>query len=192
MKNKGKLFVISGPSGVGKTTIRNEILKTYENFWYSISMTTRKKRENEKNKIDYYFVTKEEFIKNIKENNFLEYAEVYKGIFYGTLKNKVIEKLNQGTNVILEIDVKGALNIQNEYNEAILIFICPPDIQELKKRLLQRQTDNAKVIEERINKAEYEISFKNEYDYIITNNNLEIAIKEIKQIIEKELNTKTK
>ncbi len=192
MKNKGKLFVISGPSGVGKTTIRNEILKTYENFWYSISMTTRKKRENEKNKIDYYFVTKEEFIKNIKENNFLEYAEVYKGIFYGTPKNKVIEKLNQGTNVILEIDVKGALNIQNEYNEAILIFICPPDIQELKKRLLQRQTDNAKVIEERINKAEYEISFKNEYDYIITNNNLEIAIKEIKQIIEKELNTKTK
>ncbi len=192
MKNKGKLFVISGPSGVGKTTIRNEILKTYENFWYSISMTTRKKRENEKNKIDYYFVTKEEFIKNIKENNFLEYAEVYKGIFYGTLKNKVIEKLNQGTNVILEIDVKGALNIQNEYNEAILIFICPPDIQELKKRLLQRQTDNAKIIEERINKAEYEISFKNEYDYIITNNNLEIAIKEIKQIIEKELNTKIK
>lgn len=192
MKNKGKLFVISGPSGVGKTTIRNEILKTYENFWYSISMTTRKKRENEKNKIDYYFVTKEEFIKNIKENNFLEYAEVYKGILYGTPKNKVIEKLNQGTNVILEIDVKGALNIQNEYNEAILIFICPPDIQELKKRLLQRQTDNAKVIEERINKAEYEISFKNEYDYIITNNNLEIAIKEIKQIIEKELNTKTK
>lgn len=192
MKNKGKLFVISGPSGVGKTTIRNEILKTYENFWYSISMTTRKKRENEKNKIDYYFVTKEEFIKNIKENNFLEYAEVYKDIFYGTPKNKVIEKLNQGTNVILEIDVKGALNIQNEYNEAILIFICPPNIQELKKRLLQRQTDNTKVIEERINKAEYEISFKNEYDYIITNNNLEIAIKEIKQIIEKELNTKIK
>lgn len=191
MKNKGKLFVISGPSGVGKTTIRNEILKTYKNFWYSISMTTRKKRENEQNKIDYYFVTKEEFIKNIKENNFFEYAEVYKNIFYGTPKNKVIEKLNQGTNVILEIDVEGALNIQNEYNEAILIFICPPDIQELKKRLLQRQTDDAKVIEERINKAEYEISFKNEYDYIIINNNLEIAIKEIKQIIEKELNTKT-
>ena len=191
MKNKGKLFVISGPSGVGKTTIRNEILKTYKNFWYSISMTTRKKRENEQNKIDYYFVTKEEFIKNIKENNFFEYAEVYKNIFYGTPKNKVIEKLNQGTNVILEIDVEGAINIQNEYNEAILIFICPPDIQELKKRLLQRQTDDAKVIEERINKAEYEISFKNEYDYIIINNNLEIAIKEIKQIIEKELNTKT-
>jgi guanylate kinase len=188
MKNKGKLFIISGPSGVGKTTIRNEILKTYKNFWYSISMTTRKKRENEQDKIDYYFVTKKEFIKNIKENNFFEYAEVYKDIFYGTPKNKVINKLNKGINVILEIDVEGALNIKKEENDAILIFISPPDIKELKKRLLERQTDDKKVIEERINKAEYEISQRNKYNYIVINNNLETAVKEIKQIIEKELN----
>ena len=187
MQQKGKLFVISGPSGVGKSTIRERIINTYNNFWYSISMTTRAPRENEINEKDYYFVSKEEFIKNIKENNFFEYAEVYKDIFYGTPKNKVIEKLNNGTNVILEIDVEGALNIQNNYHEAILIFICPPSIKELKKRLLERQTDKKEVIEERINKAEYEISFKDKYDYIITNNNLEIAIKDIINIIEKEL-----
>ena len=187
MQQKGKLFVISGPSGVGKSTIRKRIINTYNNFWYSISMTTRTPREGEINEKDYYFVSKEEFIKNIKENNFFEYAEVYKDIFYGTPKNKVIEKLNNGINVILEIDVEGALNIQNNYHEAILIFICPPSIKELKKRLLERQTDKKEVIEERINKAEYEISFKDRYDYIITNNDLEIAIKDIMDIIEKEL-----
>ena len=149
-------------------------------------MTTRTPREGEINEKDYYFVTKKEFIKNIKEDNFFEYAEVYKDVFYGTPKNKVIEKLENGINVLLEIDVKGALNIKNKYHEAILIFIYPPSIEELKKRLLQRQTDNKDVIEERISKAQYEISFKDRYDYMITNNNLEIAIKNIQSIIEKE------
>lgn len=190
MNSKGKLFVISGPSGVGKSTIRERIINTHNNFWYSISMTTRAPREGEINEKDYYFVTKEEFIKNIKEDNFFEYAEVYKDVFYGTPKNKVIEKLENGINVLLEIDVKGALNIKNKYHEAILIFIYPPSIEELKKRLLQRQTDNKDVIEERISKAQYEISFKDRYDYMITNNNLEIAIKNIQSIIEKELKKK--
>lgn len=187
MHNKTKLFVISGPSGVGKSTIREKIINTYDNFWYSISMTTRLPRENEIEGKDYYFISKNEFIKNIKENNFFEYEEVYKDIYYGTLKSKVIDKLNQGINVILELDVCGALNIKKQYKDTILIYISPPSIEELKKRLLERKTDEIKDIKERINKAEYELSFKDKYDYIVINNNLETAINEVKTIIDKEL-----
>ncbi len=183
---KGKLIIISGPSGSGKSTIREKIVKNNKNIWYSISMTTRKPRINEKNEIDYYFVTKEEFLTEIKNNNFYEYAEVYKDIFYGTPKNKVQEMLNKGYDVILEIDVDGALQIKKQDNNAILIFIMPPSIEELKNRLENRKTDSKDKIKERLNKALYEISFKDKYDYIVLNDNIEKATKEIETIIKKQ------
>lgn len=183
---KGKLIIISGPSGSGKSTIREKIVKNNKNIWYSISMTTRKPRINEKNEIDYYFVTKEEFLTEIKNNNFYEYAEVYKDIFYGTPKNKVQEMLNKGYDVILEIDVDGALQIKKQDNNAILIFIMPPSIEELKNRLENRKTDSKEKIKERLNKALYEISFKDKYDYIVLNDDIEKATKEIETIIKKQ------
>lgn len=183
---KGKLIIISGPSGSGKSTIREKIVKNNKNIWYSISMTTRKPRINEKNEIDYYFVTKEEFLTEIKNNNFYEYAEVYKDIFYGTPKNKVQEMLNKGYDVILEIDVDGALQIKKQDKDAILIFIMPPSIEELKNRLENRKTDSKEKIKERLNKALYEISFKDKYDYIVLNDDIEKATKEIETIIKKQ------
>lgn len=186
--NKGKLIIISGPSGSGKSTIRENIIKTNKNIWYSISMTTRKPRINEKNNVDYYFVTKEEFKKQIKNNNFYEYAEVYKDIYYGTPKTKVLEMLNKGYDVILEIDVEGALNIKKQDKNAILIFIMPPSIKELQKRLETRHTDTKDKIKERIDKALYEISFKDKYDYIVLNDNIENATNKINEIIKHEKN----
>jgi len=118
LMKKGKLIVISGPSGVGKSTIREKIINTYDNYWYSISMTTRLPRDGEIDGIDYYFVSKDEFLNNIKNNNFVEYAEVYEDVFYGTPKNVIDEKLSNGFNVILEIDVFGALNIKKLYPDA--------------------------------------------------------------------------
>lgn len=180
---KGKLIIISGPSGSGKSTIREQIVKNNKNIWYSISMTTRKPRINEKNEIDYYFVTKEEFLKEIENNNFYEYAEVYKDIYYGTPKNKVKEMLNKGYDVILEIDVDGALQIKEQDKDAILIFIMPPSIEELKNRLENRKTDSKEKIKERLDKALYEISFKDKYDYIVLNDNIDKAVKELENII---------
>lgn len=181
---KGKLIIISGPSGSGKSTIREQIVKNNKNIWYSISMTTRKPRINEKDEIDYYFVTKEEFLKEIEKGNFYEYAEVYKDIYYGTPKNKVEEMLNKGYDVILEIDVDGALQIKEQDKDAILIFIMPPSIEELKNRLENRKTDSKEKIKERLDKALYEISFKDKYDYIVLNDNIDKAVKELENIIE--------
>lgn len=182
---KGKLIIISGPSGCGKSTIREKIVKNNKNIWYSISMTTRKPRINETNEVDYYFVTKEEFLKEIENGNFYEYAEVYKDIYYGTPKNKVKEMLNKGYDVILEIDVDGALQIKKQDKDAILIFIMPPSIEELKNRLENRKTDSKDKIKERLDKALYEISFKDKYDYIVLNDDIEKATKEIETIIKK-------
>lgn len=178
----GKLIIISGPSGVGKSTLRQEIMQEIPNLHYAISATTRKPRENEVNGIDYYFLTEKEFKENIKNDNFLEYEEVYNGLFYGTLKSEVNQKLAKGMNVILEIDVNGALNIKNK-QESTLIFIAPPNKEALKERLVYRNTDNQEKLQERINKANYELSFQNKYDYIVINNTLEQAKKDLKEII---------
>ena len=182
---KGKLIVISGPSGVGKSTIRENLINKKDNLWYSISMTTRDKRDNEKDGIDYYFVTKDEFLKNINNNNFIEYAEVYNGTLYGTPKDKVEEMLNKGINVILEIDVEGALNIKKEYKDAILIFIAPPSMEELETRLRLRKTDKEEKILERLEKAIKEVANKDKYDYIVINNNVDETVNDIIKIIEK-------
>ena len=180
---EGKLIIISGPSGVGKSTIRKELINKIDNLWYCISATTRNPRKDEQNGIDYYFLDEKQFRENIENNNFIEYVEVYNGIYYGTLKNKVLEKLKEGTNVILEIDVDGALKVKEKFNDALLIFIAPPSYEELEKRLKERNTDSKDKIKERIEKANYELSKKNEYDYIVVNDTIEKAVNEIQKII---------
>lgn len=188
---KGNLIIISGPSGVGKSTIRKRIIKDFDNFKYSVSLTTRKPRideetnAEEENGKEYYFVTPKIFKENIKNNNFLEYQEVYKDTFYGTLKKDVINLIDNGINVILEIDVDGALNIKKEYNDTTLIFIKPSSLEELENRLKNRNSDSSKKIEERLEKAKYEINKSKYYDYVITSTNKEEDYKKIKNIIKK-------
>lgn len=188
---KGNLIIISGPSGVGKSTIRKRIIKDFDNFKYSVSLTTRKPRideetnAEEENGKEYYFVTPEIFKENIKNNNFLEYQEVYKDTLYGTLKKDVINLIDNGINVILEIDVDGALNIKKEYNDTTLIFIKPSSLEELENRLRNRNSDSSKKIEERLEKAKYEINKSKYYDYVITSTNKEEDYKKIKNIIKK-------
>ena len=195
-KKKGLLIVISGPSGIGKTTIRERLVKENDDFWYSISMTTRKPRKIEKtnryeqNGIDYYFVDEDEFISNIKENNFLEYAEVYKDLYYGTLKDIVFKKLDEGINVILEIDVNGAKQVRKNYKNALLIFIKPRSLEELEYRLRNRRTDTEDAIKERLEKAVYEISNSGIYDYVIESGSNEEDYEKVKNIIEYEKNKK--
>lgn len=195
-KKKGLLIVISGPSGIGKTTIRERLVKENDDFWYSISMTTRKPRKIEKtnryeqNGIDYYFVDEDEFISNVKENNFLEYAEVYKGLYYGTLKNIVFKKLDEGINVILEIDINGAKQVRKNYKNALLIFIKPHSLEELEYRLRNRRTDTEDAIKERLEKAIYEISNSGIYDYVIESGSKEEDYEKVKNIIEYEKNKK--
>ena len=195
-KKKGLLIVISGPSGIGKTTIRERLVKENDDFWYSISMTTRKPRKIEKtnryeqNCIDYYFVDEDEFISNIKENNFLEYAEVYKELYYGTLKDIVFKKLDEGINVILEIDVNGAKQVRKNYKNALLIFIKPRSLEELEYRLRNRRTDTEDAIKERLEKAIYEISNSGIYDYVIESGSKEEDYEKVKNIIEYEKNKK--
>lgn len=195
-KKKGLLIVISGPSGVGKSTVRRNLIDNNKDYWYSISMTTRNPRIKEEtgnleeNGKDYFFVSKEEFKANIKNNNFFEYAEVYKDTFYGTPKNIVLEKLNDGYNVILEIDVQGALLIKKQYPEALLIFINPPSIKELDRRLHTRKSDGDEKIIERLKKAEYEISFIDKYDYVIESQSKEHDYIETLKIIEQEKNSR--
>ena len=151
---KGKFIVISGPSGVGKGTICNELVKTNE-AWLSISMTTRKMREGEEDGKSYYFITKEEFEKRIKEGKLLEY-NLYNNNYYGTPLDKVIEKLEEGINVILEIDVNGGHQVKKIYPETILVYIAPPSLEELRRRLTERGTEDKETIEKRLAIAKIE------------------------------------
>ena len=191
-KKKGLLIVISGPSGIGKSTIRERLVKENDDFWYSISMTTRRPRKIEKTNmyeqdgVDYYFVDEDDFVKNIKEDNFLEYAEVYKGLYYGTLKDIVFKKLDEGINVILEIDVNGAKQVRKNYKNALLIFLRPRSLEELEYRLRNRRTDSDEAIKERLNKAIYEISNSGIYDYVIESGSKEEDYEKVKNIIEYE------
>lgn len=184
LKNRlGKFIVISGPSGVGKGTICNILLSKKENnLSYSISMTTRKKRIYEKNGIDYYFTSRDNFKKRILNNEFLEY-NLYNKEYYGTLKTEVLDKINKGINVISELDVNGAKKIKNNFKDCILIYITAPNIEELRRRLIKRGTENKEEIEQRLKIAIYEEKEKINYDYVIMNDNLEIAIEKIQIII---------
>lgn len=178
---KGSLFVISGPSGSGKSTICKELEKE-ENIKISISATTRNIRNGEEEGINYYFLSKEEFERKISENAFYEYAKVFNN-YYGTLKDKVDEMLKDGYNVILEIDVQGAMQIREQNKDAVLIFIMPPSEEELIKRLTGRNTESEEQLKLRIETAKEEISYKDKYDYVVINDNLEKAVEEIKEII---------
>lgn len=181
-KERGKLFVISGPSGAGKGTITKQI-RTDMGIGISVSMTTRAPREGEVHGKDYFFVTVDEFKENIANGNMLEYAVVFGQNMYGTPKDAVISRLERGHDVILEIDVQGALKVKAVMPEAVLIFILPPSLTILRERLTARGTDSEESIERRSREALNEIKLVGEYDYCVVNDVLEDALNETKAII---------
>ena len=182
---KGKFIVVSGPSGVGKGTICNKLIGEL-NAAYSVSTTTRAPREGEIDGINYFFITKEEFEKKIRNGEFLEY-NFYNGNYYGTSKSIVNEKINQGINVFAEIDVNGAHNIKKIFPDALLLYIAPPSIKVLKERLIGRGTESIEKINERLEIAEKELKEIDFYDYVVVNDNLDEAIKRVREIILKEV-----
>ncbi|WP_035290735.1 guanylate kinase [Clostridium sp. KNHs214] len=181
MDSKGLLIVISGPSGTGKGTICKEFLKRND-FWLSVSATTRSPRKGEQHGKEYYFLSKDEFEGKIKEDDFLEYAHVYNN-YYGTPKSNVIEKLEKGKDVILEIDIQGAINVKKAYKEAILIFILPPSYEELKNRIVNRGTETEESLKTRLESANREIECSREYDYIVLNDTVEAAVRRVESVV---------
>ena len=181
----GKLIIFSAPSGSGKSTIINYLLQQSLRLRFSISATSRAPRGTEKNGVEYYFLTPEAFKARIAKGDFLEYEEVYTDKFYGTLKSEVERILNEGDNVIFDVDVVGGCNIKRFYGDrALSVFIQPPSIEELRKRLVGRGTDTPEVIESRIAKAEYELSFANKFDTVVINDDLETAKAKALQVIQ--------
>ena len=182
--NHGIFIVVSGPSGVGKGTVCQKLIKKL-NAWYSISATTREIRDGEQDGVNYYFLTKEEFEKKISEGNFLEYA-LYNGNYYGTPKEKILEKINSGVDVFSEIEVQGAKNIKKMFPDALLIYILPPSMEELRRRLEGRGTNSKDDIDNRIAIAYKEFEEINNYDYIVANNDIDETVEVIKEIIASE------
>jgi len=182
--SKGLLIVVSAPSGCGKGTILSEILKD-DKFYYSVSATTRNPREGEVNGVNYHFITKADFEERIKNNAMLEYAE-YCGNYYGTPKKEIEEMREKGKNVLLEIEVQGAMKVRDICPDAIFIFILPPSVAELERRLRKRGTETDDVIAERVSQAKGEIAFAEKYDYVVVNNALEDAISDFRAVIKAE------
>lgn len=181
---KGKLLIFSAPSGSGKTTLVKHLLKNISKLTFSVSATSRLPREEEVNGKDYYFLSAAEFQKKIKENAFLEWEEVYPEVFYGTLLSQIEEKRAAGLHVIFDVDVVGGLNIKKYYGaEALAVFVQVPSIEVLAQRLNQRGTDDAKSIKKRLEKAAYEMTFAPQFDYIIVNNKLDDAQRELTTIV---------
>jgi len=186
LNQDGLLVVISGPSGVGKGTVRQALFDMKgHNLVYSVSMTTRQPRAGEVDGVDYYFVTEEEFKKRIEENRFLEYAN-FVGNYYGTPRDKVEEQLALGNEVVLEIEVQGALQVKERKPDAVFIFIAPPSMTDLEHRLVTRGTESYEIIKERLEKARREIGLAPEYDYIVINDDVHNAADRIMAIIRAE------
>ena len=182
MNGAGKLFVISGSSGVGKGTLLKELLLQHPELELSISATTRKPRPGEVDGVNYFFVSKDEFMQSVENKEFLEWAE-FNGNCYGTKQAWVEKQLNKGKNLILEIETKGALQIKQKMPESILIFILPPSIEELEHRLRGRNTEDEETIQGRLHEAFREIECSKNYDYRVVNDDLYKALKELEQII---------
>lgn len=185
-EKKGKLFVFSAPSGTGKTTIIKDVLEKHPQLSFSISATTRNRRSFEIDGVDYFFLNDEEFKKKVEKEEFLEWGKFF-GYYYGTLNDLVFEKINVGNSIVLEVDVKGALNIKQVYPDSVLIFISPPSIEELKKRLYNRKTESDEDFNKRIERAEMELKYRDKFDYNVYNYNLDDAKIQVNEIIISEL-----
>ena len=182
-----KLFVISGCSGVGKGTVLKEFMnRNSEHFILSVSCTTRKPRAGEIDGVNYFFITRDEFEKAVKEDKFLEHAE-FAGNLYGTKKKFIKQKFEEGLNIILEIETQGALQVKKKMPEAVLIFIAPPSFEELEHRLRGRNTEDEQTIQTRLHEVKIELERSKQYDYIVINDNLERAINEVEKITRNEL-----
>jgi len=183
---KGKMLIVSAPSGSGKSTIVNWLMKEHPELrlYFSISCTSRAPRGEEKDGVEYFFLTPEAFKEKIANEEFLEYEEVYENRFYGTLKAQVERQREAGQNVVFDVDVKGGVNIKNHYgDEALSLFIQPPSVEELRRRLEHRGTDTPEAIEQRLAKAEYELTFASQFDHVIVNDDLETAKQETYRIV---------
>lgn len=181
---EGKLIVFSAPSGSGKSTLIDHLMKQELNLAFSISCTSRAPRGKEQHGTEYFFLSPDEFRARIRHGEFLEYEEVYKDRYYGTLKSQVEEQLRKGENVVFDIDVAGGCAIKKIYGDrALLVFIMPPSVEELRRRLEGRASDTPEAIENRIAKATHELSFKDQYDVIIVNDNLHSAQQEVLRVV---------
>ncbi|MGX4645183.1 MULTISPECIES: guanylate kinase [Holzapfeliella] len=186
MSSKGLLIVLSGPSGVGKGTVRQALVESHAfDFKYSVSMTTRQPREGEVDGVDYYFSDKASFEEAIEKGEMLEYAQ-YVDNYYGTPLKPVNDMLEQGHDVLLEIEVKGAMQVRDKIPEGAFIFLTPPDLSELKNRIVKRGTDDLDVIQKRMTKAKEEILMMESYDYAVVNDEVDLAVQKIKSIIDAE------
>ena len=181
----GIFYVISGPSGAGKTTILKKIMRNVDNLAFSVSYTTRPKRPNEREGADYFFVTEEQFKDLIEKDEFVEWALVH-GYYYGTSKKFIEMELSKGYDIVLDIDVQGALSIMQKYSNAVFIFLAPPSFDTLKERLLKRKTESEKDLVKRIEDAKWELSKISMFDYIVINDSIESTVEKIKSIIEAE------
>lgn len=181
--NTKRLLVLSSPSGGGKSTISKRLLDKFINLKFSISATTRKIREGETNGIQYYFIEINEFLSKINNNEFVEYEKIFDN-YYGTLKSEIEKQINDNFCLIFDIDVKGALNLKKIYpNDSLLIFIAPPSLEVLEQRLRNRQTESEEQLKTRLNRAEMELSYSNDFDFVVINDNLEQAINNTIEII---------
>ena len=182
---RGKLILLTAPSGTGKTTIVRRVLKCFDNLEFSISACSREKRKGEVEGENYYFLSKEEFKKKIELNEFLEFEQVYKDHFYGTLKKQVEDSLKMNKNLIFDIDVNGTIKIKNIYpKNSLSIFLDPPSIDELRDRLEKRGSEDAKSIKIRLSKAEEEIAKKDRFDFVLINDDLEKTFSKVRKLIE--------
>ena len=181
---QGKLVIISAPSGAGKTTIVKHLLNSDLNLEFSVSATTRPPRAGERNGEDYYYFSIEEFRERVKNDEFVEWEEVYKDYYYGTLKSEIDRIRNKGSHIIFDVDVKGGINLKNKFgNQAAALFIMPPSVHELEMRLLSRGKDSQEKIKMRIEKAEAEIKLANQFDFVIVNRELDRAFAEAFTIV---------